>query len=217
MRCTSVILRELQCVNMIVGLPCRWTKFLITFRSARLSALRADRRMRDIDGGSKEAASADKSTYWRGALARLTTLLFIHNHVMSATTRDEEVFPDEDTPLLTPLQKLSTPVPWAQVSILLVLQLAEPLTSQVIYPFTPEVRHVLRTRFILLIHPLQFVRNVGITHGDESRVGYYVGMMVCPIVDLSIHLTYHCLAIYILRHSGYYSVALEQALRYRRP
>ena len=31
----------------------------------------------------------------------------------------------------------------------------------------------------LLIHPPQFVRNVGITHGDESRVGYYVGMMVC--------------------------------------
>jgi MFS family permease len=79
---------------------------------------------------------------------------------MSATTRDEEVSPDEDTPLISPLQKPPTPVPWAQVSILLVLQLAEPLTSQVIYPFTPE-----------------FVRNVGITHGDESRVGYYVGMM----------------------------------------
>ncbi|KAF8501373.1 member of major facilitator superfamily multidrug-resistance, DHA1 sub-family [Russula emetica] len=82
---------------------------------------------------------------------------------MSATTRDEEVPPGEDTPLLSSestLQKPSTPVPWAQVWILLVLQLAEPLTSQVIYPFTPE-----------------FVRNVGITHGDESRVGYYVGMM----------------------------------------
>lgn len=67
---------------------------------------------------------------------------------MSTTTRDEEVSPDEDTPLLTPYQKPSTPVPWAQVSILLVLQLAEPLTSQVIYPFTPEVRHFLQTRFI---------------------------------------------------------------------
>ena len=59
---------------------------------------------------------------------------------MSATTRDEEVPPGEETPLLPPtLQKSSTPVPWAQVWILLVLQLAEPLTSQVIYPFTPEV------------------------------------------------------------------------------
>ena len=42
-----------------------------------------------------------------------------------------------------------------------------------------------RRDLFLLIHPLQFVRNVGITHGDESRVGYYVGMMVCPGVDLS--------------------------------
>jgi hypothetical protein len=41
----------------------------------------------------------------------------------------------------------------------------------------------------LLIHPPQFVRNVGITHGDESRVGYYVGMMVSLGVDLSTYLT----------------------------
>lgn len=33
-----------------------------------------------------------------------------------------------------------TPVPWRQFSIVLFLQLAEPLTSQVIYPFLPEVR-----------------------------------------------------------------------------
>ena len=42
-----------------------------------------------------------------------------------------------------------------------------------------------RLFLFLLIYPLQFVRNVGITHGDESRVGYYVGMMVCPRVDSS--------------------------------
>jgi hypothetical protein len=109
---------------------------------------------------------------------------------MSATTRDrdEEVPPGEDTPLLpseSTLQKRPTPVPWAQVWILLVLQLAEPLTSQVIYPFTPEVCRFLELVLFLLIHPLQFVRNVGITHGDESRVGYYVGMMVCSRVDTS--------------------------------
>ncbi|KAI0291899.1 MFS general substrate transporter [Multifurca ochricompacta] len=70
---------------------------------------------------------------------------------------------DEETPLLPPepaLKKPSKPVPWGQIWILLVLQLAEPLTAQVIYPFTPEL-----------------VRNLGITHGDESRVGYYVGLM----------------------------------------
>ena len=69
---------------------------------------------------------------------------------MSATMRDEEVSPDEVTPLLSsePPQRPPTPVPWAQVWILLVLQLAEPLTSQVIYPFTPEVCHFLQTRCI---------------------------------------------------------------------
>lgn len=70
---------------------------------------------------------------------------------MSAATRDEEDLPGEDTPLLSSgstLQKPPTPVPWAQVWILLVLQLAEPLTSQVIYPFTPEVSRFLYTHFV---------------------------------------------------------------------
>ncbi|CAL1716373.1 unnamed protein product [Somion occarium] len=57
-------------------------------------------------------------------------------------------------------KKAPTPLPWAQFTILLVLQLAEPLTSQVINPFAP-----------------QFIRDSGITHGDETRVGYYVGLM----------------------------------------
>jgi hypothetical protein len=59
---------------------------------------------------------------------------------MSVTSHDEEDLP-EDTPLLSSesTPQKPTPVPWAQVWILLVLQLAEPLTSQVIYPFTPEV------------------------------------------------------------------------------
>jgi hypothetical protein len=76
----------------------------------------------------------------------------IVNFVMPATTCNEQVppSPDEETPLLSselPPQK-TTPVPWAQVSILLVLLLAEPLTSQVILPFTPEVCHIFYTSFI---------------------------------------------------------------------
>lgn len=48
------------------------------------------------------------------------------------------VAPDEETPLLantehTEPKKAPTPLPWAQLSIVLFLQLAEPLTSQVIY------------------------------------------------------------------------------------
>ncbi|KAF9035152.1 member of major facilitator superfamily multidrug-resistance, DHA1 sub-family [Panaeolus papilionaceus] len=68
---------------------------------------------------------------------------------------------DEETPLLRENAKPKvTPLPWAQYSILLLVQLAEPLTSQVIYPFAP-----------------QLVRDSGVTHGDESKVGYYVGIM----------------------------------------
>lgn len=64
---------------------------------------------------------------------------------MSPMTYDDSGNPsrDEETPLLSsePVTKdLVTPVPWAQLWVLLILQLAEPLTSQVIYPFAPEVR-----------------------------------------------------------------------------
>ncbi|KAF8150888.1 member of major facilitator superfamily multidrug-resistance, DHA1 sub-family [Crassisporium funariophilum] len=68
---------------------------------------------------------------------------------------------DEETPLLTRNgKKKPTPLPVFQFSIVLFLQLAEPLTSQVIYPFAP-----------------QLIRDLGITHGKESQVGYYVGLM----------------------------------------
>jgi len=48
---------------------------------------------------------------------------------------------DEETPLLNQQngKKKPTPLPWFQLSIVLFLQLAEPLTSQVIYPFAPQV------------------------------------------------------------------------------
>ena len=45
---------------------------------------------------------------------------------------------DEETPLLQ-RRKKHNPLPWAQFSILLFLQLAEPLTSHVINPFAPQV------------------------------------------------------------------------------
>jgi hypothetical protein len=52
---------------------------------------------------------------------------------------------DEETPLLQPDhdgKKRPTPLPWFQFSITLLLQLAEPMTSQVIYPFAPQVSFV---------------------------------------------------------------------------
>jgi MFS family permease len=65
---------------------------------------------------------------------------------------------DEETPLLG--KRSRTPLPWFQLFIVLFLQMAEPLTSQVLYPFGP-----------------QLMRDIGITHGDESKVGHYVGLM----------------------------------------
>ncbi|KAF8813382.1 member of major facilitator superfamily multidrug-resistance, DHA1 sub-family [Phlegmacium glaucopus] len=68
---------------------------------------------------------------------------------------------DEETPLLAGNgKKHPTPLPVFQFTLVLFLQLAEPLTSNVIYPFAP-----------------QLIRDIGITHGNESKVGYYVGIM----------------------------------------
>ena len=85
---------------------------------------------------------------------------------------------DEETPLLHRNgSKSKTPLPWFQFSIALVLQLAEPMTSNVIYPFAPQVRPspLLYSPLILFI---QLIRDIGITHGNESQVAYYVGIMV---------------------------------------
>ncbi|PPQ80161.1 hypothetical protein CVT25_001454 [Psilocybe cyanescens] len=79
---------------------------------------------------------------------------------------------NEETPLLTnPRKRTPTPLPWFQFSIVLVLQLAEPLTSNVYTLMSPVLR--------LLSQPYcwQLVRDLGVTHGVESRVGYYVGLL----------------------------------------
>jgi len=55
----------------------------------------------------------------------------------------------EDTPLLIARHGTSqecqkpttTPLPWGQLSILLLLHLVEAITSQVIAPFLPQVRY----------------------------------------------------------------------------
>ncbi|KAJ8588084.1 MFS multidrug-resistance DHA1 sub-family [Rhizopogon salebrosus TDB-379] len=79
---------------------------------------------------------------------------------MSLHQSDRE---DEETPLLLPERRHTvgkTPLPWRQLSIIFFLQLTEPITAQAIAPFAP-----------------QLIRDVGVTHGDESRVGYFVGVM----------------------------------------
>lgn len=57
--------------------------------------------------------------------------------------------------------KKRTPLPKAQLFIVLLIQFCEPISAGVIYPFMP-----------------QFVRDTGITRGDEAKVGHYAGIIV---------------------------------------
>ncbi|KAF4596821.1 hypothetical protein EYR38_008212 [Pleurotus pulmonarius] len=52
------------------------------------------------------------------------------------------------------------PLPWSQIYILLLLQLCEPLTSHSIYPYIADL-----------------VRSLGVTRGDEHKVGFYAGLV----------------------------------------
>ncbi len=68
----------------------------------------------------------------------------------------------------------ATPLPKLQLFILLYLQLAEPITSTVIYPFVN-----------------QLVRETGITSGDERKTGYFAGLIVSALVLYLSLLTMH--------------------------
>ncbi|KAF8344729.1 major facilitator superfamily domain-containing protein [Amanita rubescens] len=69
----------------------------------------------------------------------------------SATLHEEERSYDK---------KKRTPLPWKQLSIVYLIQFAEPITSSVIFPFIN-----------------QFVRETGITKGDEQKTGYFAGLI----------------------------------------
>ncbi|KAF8627715.1 hypothetical protein AX14_011311 [Amanita brunnescens Koide BX004] len=54
----------------------------------------------------------------------------------------------------------ATPLPWRQLLIVLLIQFAEPITGVVIFPFIN-----------------QFVRETGVTGGDETKTGYFAGII----------------------------------------
>ncbi|KAF8442388.1 major facilitator superfamily domain-containing protein [Boletus edulis BED1] len=66
--------------------------------------------------------------------------------------------PDEETPLL--LGKTKTPLPWSQLSLVLTSLLAEPFASAYIFPFIN-----------------QLIGELGITGGDDRKIGYYAGLI----------------------------------------
>jgi MFS family permease len=58
-------------------------------------------------------------------------------------------------------QRRTTPLPRLQLLVIYLIQIAEPITALVIYPFIA-----------------QLVRDTGITNGDETKTGYYAGVIV---------------------------------------
>ena len=60
------------------------------------------------------------------------------------------------------------PFPTVQLSIICLTQFAEPVASSVIYPF---------------IIPL--VLYTGVTRGDETKIGYYAGIIVIFFFDVT--------------------------------
>ena len=79
------------------------------------------------------------------------------------TCLSEDISRDHATPSVDAEQVLETPLPKLQLFLLLYLQLAEPVTSTVIYPFVN-----------------QLVRQTGVTGGDERKTGYFAGLIVRP-------------------------------------
>ena len=63
------------------------------------------------------------------------------------------------------LNEPPTPLPKLALLSVFLIQTAEPITATVIYPFIN-----------------QFVRETGITNGDEKKTGYYAGFIVSAIL-----------------------------------
>ncbi|KAG2048933.1 hypothetical protein BDR06DRAFT_975638 [Suillus hirtellus] len=70
---------------------------------------------------------------------------------------------DEETPLMHRPEQVvaSTPLPWDQFWIILFLQFSDSLVFQTLAPFTP-----------------QLIRDIVVTHRDESQVGHYAVILV---------------------------------------
>ena len=88
-------------------------------------------------------------------------------------------------------------------------------------PVCPRGLSLLATVVRPLIHLFKLIRDIGITHGNETQVGYYVGLLV-RIRDLSLHSRFSCLffnpvAFAILRDASAHCAALEPIIRPYRP
>ena len=93
---------------------------------------------------------------------------------------------------------VETPLPKLQLFILLYIQLAEPITSTVIYPFVN-----------------QQVRKTGITGGNDDKTSYFAGLIVSgvlPCADVVLRLTY-MRGILLLRHRSHLRTPVGSCFR----
>ena len=81
----------------------------------------------------------------------------VYEPTPAENNRDSDV--DAHTSLVS--DSKPTPLPRLQIFILFLTLFSEPITGLVIYPFVN-----------------QFVRDTGITHGDERMTGHYAGIIV---------------------------------------
>lgn len=90
-----------------------------------------------------------------------------------------------------------TPLPKLQVFIVLLVQFSDPLAGLVVYPFIN-----------------QFVRETGITQGDERKTGYYAGIIVrCNRTHSPFNSAHFYSGIFILLRRRLYGCAMGLFIR----
>ena len=105
---------------------------------------------------------------------------------MSPTRIEDNREVDEETPCLPNREVLPesnptrTPLPIAQISILLTAWLAESITSHSISPYINQVPYISDLPSISSEHCVQLVRELLAVGGDARKVGYYTGIIVRP-------------------------------------
>jgi len=101
------------------------------------------------------------------------TVLFpvMTDTILSNTQPGQEVEHDEHPAVQSGYKKSPdakdqprTPLPKFQLFLVFLIQFSEPIAASVIYPFVN-----------------QFVRDTGITRGDDRKTGYYAGVIVSAL------------------------------------
>lgn len=92
------------------------------------------------------------------------------------------------------VERRRTPLPKFQLFLVMLIQVAEPITGLVIYPFIN-----------------QFIRDTGITRGDNRKIGYYAGIIVSSN-NFYIRTTHSCVCLLHLARRNRYSSSLKQLL-----